>query len=360
MKILITGAHFTPAVAVVEELKKYPDVNLVYVGRTNTMEGDKVSSKESQILPTMGVKFIPIITGRVQRTLTPYSIPSLIKIPIGFIQSLYIILSQKPDVILSFGGYVAVPIVFVGWLFSIPIILHEQTLVSGLANTFCANFADVIALSFRQEGRFEGKNVIVTGNPIRQMILSKKKVSKNKLPLVLITGGNQGSHIINETVKYSLEKLKKIAFIIHVTGDNKFEDFEGLENLQDENYQVKKWIGNEYGEILQKADLVVSRAGANTLTELAYVGKPGLVIPLPYLYQDEQMKNAEYFEEVGLVKILPQSKLSAIILVENIKWMLKNIDLLNKKAKDAKKVIKEDAAKTLALETYLLAKISNT
>jgi len=129
MKILVTGAHFTPAVAVIEEFKKRPNIEIVYIGRNTTREGDTSPSIESQVLPDLGIKFIPIITGRLQKDFTLFTIPSLLKIPIGFMQALFFILGEKPDVILSFGGYVAVPLVFIGWLFSIPIIVHEQTLV---------------------------------------------------------------------------------------------------------------------------------------------------------------------------------------------------------------------------------------
>lgn len=355
IKVLITGAHFTPAVATIEQLKKYPDVKIIYVGRNTTLEGDNSLSQESQILPSLGVKFIPIIAGRLQRSFTIYTIPALLKIPIGFIQAFFIILLQKPDVILSFGGYVALPIVFMGWLWSIPIIVHEQTLVSGLANTISSFFADKIALSFSSDNRYKNSKVIVTGNPIRQIILNKHKlVSKKKKPLILITGGNQGSHIINKTAEEAIDKLTKIASIIHVTGDNKFKDFERLKNIQNENYSVQKWIGEDYGEILQKTDLVISRAGANTLTELAYLGIPALVIPIPYLYQDEQNKNAKFFADLGLVKILPQSQLSAELLIKKILNMLFNLDHLKLKNKNARAAIKPDAAKRLALETILL------
>lgn len=373
MKILLTGAHFTPAVAVVEEFKKIDGVEIVYVGRGTTLEGDQTQSVESKIIPALGIKYIPITTGRLQREFTPYTILSLLKIPVGFIQALVIILSEKPDVILSFGGYVAVPLVFVGWLFSIPVIVHEQTLVSGLANQISALFASKIALSFKNGPRSEvGKTderTIITGNPIRSIILDGVKLThprgvlRRHRPVILITGGNQGSHIINKTVEECLTKLTKIANVIHVTGDNKFKDFERLEGLGEAEglegqYKVLEWIGKEYGALLQKVDFVVSRAGINTLTELAYIGKPTLVIPIPYLYQDEQMKNAKYFERLGLVKILPQSKLSAASLMENIKIMLKNLDRLKQKAKNAKKAIIPDAAKRLALETILLTKTS--
>lgn len=364
MKILITGAHFTPAVAVIEQLKKMSKAQIVYVGRNKTLEGDKTNSKESTILPSLGIKFIPIITGRLQRSFTVHTIPSLLKIPIGFIQAFIIILFERPDSILSFGGYVAVPIVIVGWLFSIPVIVHEQTLVTGLANKISFYFADKIAYSFLGNHKLS-KRVCLTGNPLRHEILHPGKdlshyrklfddAGKENLPVIMITGGNQGSHVLNTAIEEIISKLTKIAFIIHVTGESEFQDFERLEKRQNNHYVVKKWIGTQWGAILSRIDLVVSRAGINSLTELAYLGKPALVVPIPYLYHDEQNKNADFFEKLGLVQILPQSKLTGERLLENIKNILSKLDVLNKQAVKAKEVVITDAAKRLALETILL------
>lgn len=356
MKILVTGAHLTPAIATIEKLKKYPDVKIVYVGRNTTQEGDSSLSLESQILPALGIKFIPITAGRLQRSFTVYTIPSLLKIPIGFLQSFLIILKEKPDAILSFGGYVAVPVVIVGWLFSIPIIIHEQTLVSGLANKISALFTDKVALGF-DNVHIKNEKAIYVGNPLRDEIKNpvKKLPSeyneffRSRLPTILIMGGNQGSHTINKKTEEILEKLTKIASIIHITGNNKFNDFERLKEFQSENYLVKKWIGKEIGAVLRKVDFIISRAGVNTLSEIFFLGKRALVIPLEPLYKDEQNKNAKYFKEQGFVKIIPQSKLSAQSLLDNIKDMIKE-----KNKKIVKKNSGIDAAERLALETILL------
>lgn len=361
MKILITGAHFTPAVATIEELKRKDGVEVVYVGRETTLEGDKTLSVESKVLPSLGVKFIPIIAGRLQRTFTVHTIPSLLKVPIGLLQALYIILSEKPDVILSFGGYVAVPVVIIGWLFSVPIIIHEQTFASGMANRICSVFADKIAVSFEMS-TFKGEKVILTGLPIRRDIIGISRgvsLIHRRLPIILVMGGNQGSHIINLALEGCLRELLKMAVVYHQTGDSKYRDFERLEQLEKsgglgergERYKVKKWIGKEYGEILQEADLVISRAGVNTLTELAFLGKPALLIPIS---NSEQNKNAKFFEGLGLVKVLPQSKLSGETLMENVRLLLDNLNSLKEKSKEIKKVIIPDAAKRLALETVLL------
>lgn len=368
MKILITGAHFTPAVAVIEEFKKKKDIQVVYVGRQTTLEGDNTQSVESKILPALGVKFIPIIAGRFQRTFSPYTFFSLLKIPIGFIQSVFILYSEKPDGILSFGGYVGLPLVIIGWLFSIPVIIHEQTLVSGLANRISALFADRIALSFSQNVLSGKENAVLTGNPVREDILKPEKkldseinnifrtAENKKMPVILITGGNQGSHVLNTAVEGVLNKLTEEVSIIHITGDNKFGDFERLHKLQDDRYLVRKWIDEEWGEILAKVDLVVSRAGINTLTELAMLGKPALVVPLPYLYQDEQNKNAKFFEELGLARVLPQRNLSQENLFHEIEKMLKILPGLKESARRAKSAIIPDGAKRLALEVMLLLK----
>lgn len=360
MRILITGAHFTPAVATIEQLRKMDDAKIVYVGRKNTLEGDRTESVESKVLPSLGVKFIPIIAGRLQRSLTIFTLFSLFKIPIGLLQAFFIVLTEQPDVILSFGGYVAVPIVAVGWLFSIPVIIHEQALVAGLANRVSSIFADKIAISF-QDNDLKDEKIILTGNPIRRGIIeTSKNISRKRagLPTILVMGGNQGSHVINLAVEKCLDQLLKLAMVYHQTGDSKYKDYERLEGWgrsgkSGGEYQVKKWIGKEYGQVLQKADLVISRSGINTLTELAFAEKPALLIPIP---NKEQSKNAKYFEELGLARVLLQSKLSPEVLLENINGMLKVLNSLKEKAQAAKRVIVPDAAKRLALETILLGK----
>lgn len=354
MKVLVTGAHFTPAVATIEELKKTAGIEIVYVGRKTTLEGDKTPSIESEVLPSLGVKFIPIITGRLQRAFTFYTIPSLLKMPIGFLQALCIILSEKPDVVLSFGGYVAVPVVVTSWLFSIPVIVHEQSLAPGLANKISSYFADKIAVSFEKNAP-KSKKVILTGNPIRREILDmpERRRVHQKLPAILIIGGNQGSHVINLAAEKCLGQLLKIARVYHQTGGSKYRDFERLQEKENNGYKVFKFISKDWLRILRECDLVVSRAGINSLTELAYLGKPALLIPIP---NNEQRKNAEFFEKHGIINILPQIKLSGETLFRNIKNMLKHLDHITEKTGEVKKVIIPDAAKRLALETILLGK----
>lgn len=370
MKVVVTGTHFTPAQAVIEELRQNPKIELVYFGRLHTLEGDKALSVESQILPKLGVKFIALTSGRLQRRFTRYTIPSLLKIPIGLIQSFYLLLKEQPDVVLSFGGYLSVPVVIAAWCLSIPVITHEQTLVMALANQINAIFAQKILVSFDQKYDFPASKTVLTGNPLRKELFTEKKLDskvsrlidfahRRHLPIIYVTGGNQGSHLINQAIGEILADLTARAVVIHQTGESKFNDFENLtiqaEGLaQSARYLPLKWIDVwDLRVLLKSADLVVSRAGANTLTELALFGVPTLLIPLPFLNRNEQMVNARYFSQAGLAQILPQSQLTGPKLKEEMEKMLKMRQALKKQAAGVKKLIVLDGAKKIAQQVYL-------
>lgn len=338
------------------------------------MEGDNTPAIESKIIPRLGVRFVPLIAGRLKKEISIWTIISFFKIPIGFIQALYIVLKEKPDVVVSFGGYVGLPVVFAAWLFSIPILLHEQTLVSGLANKLSGLFADKIAVSFQNDYSFDKDKIIFTGNPLRVELLQTdnknlhmhKNVSndikdliklskKKKLPLLLITGGNQGSHIINKAIEQVLVGLLKNYCIVHQVGDSKFKDFERLVPRQAENYLIRKWIDvNDWSYLLKNTDIAVSRSGVNTLIELAYFGIPTVTIPLPGIYANEQEKNAEYFKVLGLCQIIYQKDLSAKKLKLEIERLRKDLKNYRQAAENSRKDIIEDSARRLALEVKIL------
>lgn len=388
MKILICGAHFTPAQATIESLKKMSESKIIYIGRYFTREGDNNPSPESQILPKMGVKFISITTGRLQRSITLYTLTSLLKIPVGFIQAFYFILREKPNVVLSFGGYVSVPVVIVSWLLSIPIIIHEQTLLPGLASRISGWFANKVAVTFdelsllpKERGLeflskdnnkmpFAKEKMIVTGNPIRRELIEESKVEgslmkfvfvakKRKRPVILITGGNQGAHFINELAMDSLDGLLKMACVIHQSGNSRYNDFEKIQELtvnakNSENYFAETFFeAKEMGYILRNADLVVSRGGVNTLLELAFFGVPTIIIPIHNHH--EQYENAGYFKSLGLSQTLYQKDLDSKKFLDLTHEMLIGRKKLKVKAKKAGSIATLSAADKLALETLLLA-----
>lgn len=367
MKVLITGSHFTPAQAVIEKLLQIPDIEIVYLGRKYARDDDKAASVESKILPEMGVKFIPITAGRLNRFFSLYSIIAFLKTPIGFVQSFYFLLKEKPDLIVSFGGFTGMPVIVCGWLLSVPSLIHEQSLKMGLSNWISSFFANKVATSFKETKIsyfLNQEKIVVTGNPIRKELLNSSVPSKNikdfisslkrrKKDLVLITAGNQGSHFINLIVEDKLLELTKTAVIIHQTGDSKYDDYSNLEKHHSENYLVHKWIkAEDLSFVLDNADLVICRGGMNTLLELAIKSVPALMIPIPV--GREQKQNAHYFKKLGLGEVLEEKQITPVVFMAKIKEMLDRKMGLKNLARTAKKEVVLDADQRLVQEILLL------
>lgn len=331
MKIVVIGGHFTPALAVVEKLKEH---EILFIGRKYALEGDKALSFEYQEIQKLGIKFKSLIAGRLQRKFTIHTIPSLLKFPVGFFQSLFILRSFKPDVILGFGGYVQLPVIFSAAILRIPIIIHEQALTAGLANKIASHFASKVCISWKSsENSFPKEKIVLTGNPIRKEIIQAltNDSKQSSIHTIYITGGSLGSHALNQLVEGSLNRLSKSLRIIHQTGDAKeFKDFERLsflrEDLENKNhYFIKKFLNAaEVGEVLKKVDLVVSRAGINTITELIYLNKPCFLIPLPQ--GKEQKINAEFVKGLGLAEVREEEELNPTIFIDAIKNMFADLN----------------------------------
>lgn len=360
MKILITGTHFTPAQALIEQLNTLGLFEIVYVGRKSTREGDKTGSIESQVLPDLGVRFISLISGRLARNFSVWTIISLLKLPFGFIQSFWIILKEQPTVVVSFGGYLAFPIVFWSWWFSIPVVIHEQTLKLGLANWLSFPLASKVALSFSNTKYHLQKKVEVTGNPVRLEMLHSAKPGAEvaaflktlKKPLLLVMGGNQGSHFINRLIGRNLAELTKQYVIVHQTGDSKYKDYEYLveeqKNVPTGTYLPKKWLQTEdLSAILEKTALVISRAGMNTLYELALREKPVLIIPIPAAVNQEQLQNARFFAKAQLGDFMTQGEITDQVFLHRLTGIMQGLDKF-KAQKQAKNIFIPDGAQRLA------------
>lgn len=344
MKLLIVtsgGGHFSPALAVIQKLPV--SIPFFIVGRKYALEADNTVSLEYRLSKERNFLFIPITTGRFQRIITPFTVFSLLKIPIGFFQALSIIKKHSPDCVISFGGYVSLPVVIASWIMQKPVVIHEQTLASGLSNKIASFFAGTVCVSWEESKKYFPKyKTILTGNPLREEIKNPhiEKSSgvytffqKNKKSKVIyITGGSIGSHAINTKVFDSLKELLKQYAVIHQVGDAvQYKDFELLtqeksllpESLQEKYYVHKFFTADEVGFILKEADVVVSRAGINIITELLFLRKKAVFIPLPYGQQNEQLKNAKFYERVANAIVLPQEKLTSDSLLEGIEHMLK-------------------------------------
>lgn len=333
MKIIITGGHLSPALAIIKKLDK-ERWNILFAGRKRSLEGDKAVSQEYKIIKSLSIEFEEITAGRLQRWPTRYTLPALIKTPIGFLKALRVTKRFRPDIILSFGGYIGLPFVFSGWLLGVPVLIHEQTLSPGLANRIASFFATQIAVSFKEtRSMFPPQKTVLTGLPLREEVFKINNQSKylnlnNERPTIYVTGGNQGAHFINVAIEKILEELLKTFTVIHQTGESqKFNDYERLSQKQTPSYKTEGFIGpKDIGTVFRKASFVIGRAGANTVSELAALSKPAILIPIPWASGDEQKKNAKLLEDMGLAKILDQDNLTPQKLLSEIKIFWQNIE----------------------------------
>jgi UDP-N-acetylglucosamine--N-acetylmuramyl-(pentapeptide) pyrophosphoryl-undecaprenol N-acetylglucosamine transferase len=369
MKICMTGGHITPALATVKELQNRGNHEIFFIGRKTATEGDRTPSIESQIVPQIGLKFFPIHPGRLQRRFSLYTIPSLLRTPYSFFESLGILLRESPNIVVSFGGYVALPVVIAAWCLQIPIITHEQTSVVGLANKIISYFATRVAVSFESSLKyFPPKKTVLTGNPIRPDIFQVKNrrlLITSRHPIILVTGGNQGSHVINMAVAKILPKLLEKYIVIHQVGmAGVYNDYETFEEIKSKlpaklaaSYHLERFIGpDEFGAVLKSTDLAIARSGANAVVDFAANKVPAIFIPLPFATHDEQTKNARLLVDAGSAVILPQRELTPERLLGVTEMMIQNIRRYKKAATSAKKLIKLDAAKLLADEVISYAR----
>jgi UDP-N-acetylglucosamine--N-acetylmuramyl-(pentapeptide) pyrophosphoryl-undecaprenol N-acetylglucosamine transferase len=325
LRIVITGGgsggHVTPALAVADELKSH-GAQIYFIGSKNETEQHLVS--------VAGYEFLAVATGKFRRYLSLTNIVDLFKVLVGLVQS-YVILGRiKPQAVFAKGGYVSVPVAYAAWLRNIPVITHESDVVMGLANRLIAKKASRVCTGFPVDAykKLELNNLVYTGNPVRSMFLEKqesKSTTYKRLkfvsgkPTLLVMGGSQGAMAINAMLFEKISEYLKTFQIIHLTGEYDFVKAKDLQKKLDAKpYQPYSFVTSELTSLLNIADIVVARASANTFTELAYLQKPTIIIPLPSAASDHQRANAKYIEAAGGALVLEQNKLTADLLYEKV------------------------------------------
>ncbi|MBI3396919.1 UDP-N-acetylglucosamine--N-acetylmuramyl-(pentapeptide) pyrophosphoryl-undecaprenol N-acetylglucosamine transferase [Candidatus Woesebacteria bacterium] len=334
VKIVLTGGHAaTTAIAVVEELirrnKNGANYDISWVGSQTAIEGKKIPTLESITFPKLGVKTYSIKAGRLQRKITFWTIPSLLKIPVGLIQAFNILFDIRPKIVISFGGFAAFPVVLSAWLLRIPVLIHEQTIAVGLANRMSALFANKIALARKESLDFFPKDrCVTTGNPLLTKVANiQPKDKPSDPPVLFVSCGSRGSQVINRSLGPILPQLLRKFKVIHLTGlldYKKYLDIKGdLENSISKNYVVYDLVDPlQIDTIYYQADIIVGRAGANTVSEIIATKRPAILIPIPWAYLNEQTKNATYAREFGVATVLPQNELTPerlLVAIEEVK-----------------------------------------
>ena len=313
--LLVTGGHPTPALAVIDALRVHrPRTRIVFVGRRTANEKEKSQTYEYQEISQRGLEFIHSTAKRGDR--------GLLELPYQIIKNIFLLNTVRPNAVLSFGGYISVPVCIAAYLLRIPFFLHEQTLQPGSANIRLARFACGVMVSYPQTmHHFKHAHVVCTGNPIRQSFRNhssgKNVFSHLASPIIFILGGNLGSHAINMHVFNLLPKLLTDFSVIHQVGNIKqYNDWDkamqhhvGLSpELARKYLPIEHLNSHDISQAYQVADLVVSRSGASTTTELIARKKPAVLIPLPWSAYGEQKKHALLLADAHAAIIFDQDK----------------------------------------------------
>ena len=321
-KIFFTGGgtagHVTPNIAVIRELPV--DFEIGYVGESSSVEEKLVSS--------ISVPFFRIKSGKLRRYFSLKNFYDPFKVIVGFFQSFRLCVIEKPDLVFSKGGYVAVPLVLAARALNIPIIAHESDLTPGLANRLTFPFCAKICLTFPPTAiQLSDKRVVLTGTPLRRTLLkadAKKGASLLKfdvnLPILLVFGGSKGARFLNELIFRLRDKLLESFNVVHITGEGN-----RLQEKEKRGYIQKEFLHHDFGDVLAAASVVVSRAGANSIYELLALRKPHLLVPLPKTSsRGDQLENAKKFCELGYSRFIEEDLLSDDIFLQELKNLMEN------------------------------------
>ncbi|MEV0587231.1 UDP-N-acetylglucosamine--N-acetylmuramyl-(pentapeptide) pyrophosphoryl-undecaprenol N-acetylglucosamine transferase [Nonomuraea sp. NPDC050310] len=362
MRLLITGGgtggHTYPALTTLSALQKrgVPH-DVLWVGTANGLE--------ARITAEHGIPFKAITTGKLRRRPNlrelGTNLADLFRIPLGVSQAIGHCARYLPDVVLSTGGYVAVPIGLAAKIIRRPLVMHEQTTVVGLANRILARFATRIALSHQSSVEHLPASVrdrvVVTGNPVRPELLRGDRAAAYdhfgltfEVPVIYVTGGATGSLQINTLIAELLPRLLPHAQVVHQCGPAWIDRMRAVELPPElaERYHPLPYVGSELPDLFAAADVVISRSGAGTVSELTAIGKPSVLIPLIPTGGDEQRKNAAYLAEAGAARALLEPKPSADLLLAELMPLLADPELRASMGNAARALGRVDAADALA------------
>lgn len=360
MRVIITGGgtggHVYPAVSLAEELlRREAAAKILFIGTKRGLE--------NSILPKHGFQLKRICVGGLIGKAPVNTVISLLKLPVGFFQSFWILIIFRPDIVIGVGGYVTGPVVLSAFILRIPIVIQEQNFFPGMTNKILGRLADKIAVSFEEtEKYFSRKKVVHTGNPIRREILEELKTDHPKDQgsgfTIFIFGGSQGARGINRAMIEGLDHLnefKDFLKIIHQTG-------KGDEEWVREEYKRKGFwaeVQSFIYDIVRKykeADLVICRAGATTISELTAAGKPAILIPFPYAANNHQEINAKRLKVAGAAEMILEKDLSGEVLSKKILDLMKQRERLTDMGKRSREMGVTDAAERIIDVCYSIIK----
>jgi len=323
-KIIFTGGgtagHVTPNLALIKKFQEQ-DWDVAYIGSQTGIE--------KEIIAKINIPYHAIATGKLRRYFSLQNFIDPIKIFFGIFQAIILIYKLKPKIVFSKGGFVAFPVVVAAWFNRIPAVIHESDLTIGLTNKLCLPFAKKICVTFPPTAQqIKDKNkVILTGTPIREDFLNGDVDQGRQLcgftnnkKIILAFGGSLGADIINKNIRKILPKILNDFNVVHICGPSRVDS-----SCKHVDYKQFEYLHEQFAHILAAADLVVSRAGANSVYELIMAKKPNILIPLAAKSsRGDQILNAKYCVINGYSELILQEELTPEALLEKIYILEKN------------------------------------
>ena len=348
MKVLIaaggTGGHIYPGIAVAKELvARDAATEVLFVGTARGLE--------NKIVPDSGFQLVLIHSAGLKSVGFVGKIKGLSVLPRSFIEARHLLKEFRPDVVVGAGGYVSGPVLLTAHFMGFPTLAMDSNALPGFTNRRLARFVDKAALTFNDALPFFGEKGIVTGNPVRRDFFDVPTRTPSEPFGLLIFGGSQGARAINNAMIEALPLLRETGSplrITHQTGEADFEKVrEAYINAGAEGADVRPYISDMVAEF-EKADVIISRAGATTCAEVAAAGKASLMVPLPSAADDHQRKNAEAMAKEGAVSIILQSELNGASLAARLGDLQADPDKLAAKGIAARRLARPDAAAVTA------------
>ena len=317
-RILLTGGgtagHVTPNIALLPRLREL-GYDISYMGSYDGIE--------KKLITEFQIPYYGISSGKLRRYFDPKNFSDPFKVLKGYGEAVRIIRKLKPDVVFSKGGFVSVPVILAAKRCKVPCIIHESDMTPGLANKLAIPAASKICCNFPETLQYLPKDkAVLSGSPIRQELLHGDALAARKFtgltddkPVILVMGGSLGAAAVNEAVRKILPTLLKDFHVIHLCGKGKLDaSLSGLSG-----YVQYEYINEELKDLFALADIVISRAGANSICELLALHKPNLLIPLSAAAsRGDQILNARSFEKQGFSLVLEEEAISNEVLLQTI------------------------------------------
>ncbi len=341
MRVLIsgggTGGHIYPALAIAGMLKeKYKDIEIEYVGTKKGLE--------TKLVPREGYKLHTVKVRGFRRSLSPVNIDAAVKAVTSVWEAKRIIKNFKPDIVIGTGGYVCWPVLRAAAKMGIPTAVHEQNAVVGMTVKMLARYVDKVMISFESSRElFENsEKLVLTGNPIKTEMMTITSSRSRKLlgydestPMILSYGGSLGAMMVNENVLAVIESFseKNDVYHVHATGRGEWQEIKqklllrGYSDFGDfvtkGKITVREYI-YDMPTLLSAADIVICRAGAMTISELAALGKAAVIIPSPNVTNNHQYKNAAVLEKAGGAILIEEKNLTPKSLEKELEVLIKD------------------------------------